>query len=415
MKRWLPGVATIIVVAFTTLLSSCIKDKVSRTYTLMKPVFELRTTVLKNIRSENPTPVGNIGKLFIKGRYLFVNEPDKGVHIIDNMNPAQPRQVSFIPIPGNIDIAVNGNILYADMYDELVAIDITNPENAKLLKTIRNVFPKRSFEFGPPFDTAYVIVGWQAKDTVVYEVDFPIVAYASAGGQFVAESNSKGNYIPGLAGSTARFSIINNFLYAIAAASSLHAVDISNGADPQLKSTIPFAAVIETLYPFGGHLFIGSQSGMFIYNVSDPSNPREAGSFQHATACDPVITDGEHAFVTLRAGTTCRGTINQLDVLDVTNLSSPALIKSYPLTSPSGLAKDGDLLFVCDGTDGLKIFDAADVRNIKLVRQFDHLEPHDVIAWNNKLIVVAKEGIYQYDYNNFPEVGELSVIRTSVK
>jgi hypothetical protein len=49
------------------------------------------------------------GKLFIQGHYIFLNEVDKGIHVIDNSNPAQPRNVAFIDIPGNVDLAVKGN------------------------------------------------------------------------------------------------------------------------------------------------------------------------------------------------------------------------------------------------------------------------------------------------------------------
>ena len=52
---------------------------------------------------------------------------DKGIHILDNTTPANPKNVAFIDIPGNMDLAVKGDILYADLYTDLVTLDISNP------------------------------------------------------------------------------------------------------------------------------------------------------------------------------------------------------------------------------------------------------------------------------------------------
>ena len=49
-------------------------------------------------------------------------------------------------------------------------------------------------------------------------------------------------------------------------------------------------------------LFIGSQTGMFIYNLSNPDNPVQDGQFNHVRSCDPVIADEKYAYVTLRSG-----------------------------------------------------------------------------------------------------------------
>ena len=48
---------------------------------------------------------------------------------INCMQPIAVENLFFIDIPGSIDIAVKGNILYADLYTDLVALDISNPLN----------------------------------------------------------------------------------------------------------------------------------------------------------------------------------------------------------------------------------------------------------------------------------------------
>ena len=147
----------------------------------------------------------------------------------------------------------------------------------------------------------------------------------------------------GVGGSMARFTIVNNYLYAVSN-SALNVVSIANGADPVFSNKVQMSWGIETLYPFNNRLFIGTNTGMFIFDITNPTSPVQLGTFTHARKCDPVIADNTNAFVTLRTGTSCQGTGEQLDVLDISNLSNPTLIKTYPMTNPHGLAKDGNTL-----------------------------------------------------------------------
>src|SRR5690606_23438324 len=59
---------------------------------------------------------------------------------IDNRNPESPLKVGFIEIPGNIDMAVNGDILYVDSYLDLVGIDISNPLAPAEVSRVNDVF-----------------------------------------------------------------------------------------------------------------------------------------------------------------------------------------------------------------------------------------------------------------------------------
>ena len=389
-------------------LNSCLKDKVTHTYSLFIPVYKTKAEVYSNIISNSPRQVQAPGKLFLYGNYVFLNEIDKGVHIIDNSNPAAPVRKSFIEIPGNLDIAVKGNTLYADLYNDLVVIDISNPLAARFEKFIPFVFPNRNYGNGFIADSTRVIVSWNKKDTTVdinayrnfRSRDAMMLYSASASPQSGgAGSVGKSAGAPGMAGSMARFSIVNDYMYCVNN-SQLRSFNISNPLNPNqvaISNTGNWA--IETVYPFKNKLFIGSNNGMFIYDITNPALPVKTGQFTHARACDPVIADGDYAYVTLHNEGNCGGTVNVLDVINVSNLSAPSLTKSYPLTRPHGLSKDGNLLFICDGIDGLKMYDATNPAAIVLKKHITGLLTYDAIAWNNNLIVVAKDGLYQYTYS----------------
>lgn len=402
-------------------LQGCLKDSYTRTYhyTYYVPVCKTTQEVRANIKSNPVQPIENAGKLYIKGQYIFLNEIDKGIHVIDNSNPSHPQQIAFITIPGCMDLAVKGNTLYADLYTDLVAIDISNPHNVVLKKVIEGVFPHRYYNSSFVPDTTQVIANWEKRDTTVtekYSLDKLIgggrvyMDYAAFSGAVPEANKSSASVSPyGVGGSMARFTIINQRLYTVGT-SDLTVFNISNTENPSFVSHQNIQAIIETIYPFMDKLFIGSQTGMFIYDVSRADDPIQVGQFSHIMSCDPVITDGQFAYVTLRTGTTCARNSNELEILKLNNLINPALIKTYPMTNPYGLSKDGSTLFICDGKDGLKIYDANDVTNLQLKKTIGVPETYDVIAFGGDAILVAKDGLYQYDYSNLNDIHFLSKI-----
>jgi hypothetical protein len=409
----------ILTLSISTFFSGCIKDTCKHiyTYTFFQPTYKTTAEVRANIKSNPAQPIVEPGKIVLLGKYIFLNEIDKGIHILDNTDPANPKNIAFIDIPGNEDLAVKGNTLYADLYTDLVCLDISNPLNIVVKKYNDGVFPFRSYRSGFYGDTSKIIVDWIKSDTTLVDDCNLRIGLITPLGFFLSgttaenRSNSPGTNI-GQSGSMARFAILANRMYTVSN-SDLNVFNISNPFSPSFTKKVETNNWnIETIFPFKNKLFIGSQNGVFIYNTNNPDVPVLDGQFGHIKSCDPVIADGSNAFVTLRSGNMCQGFTNELDVLQLNSLSNPQLVKSYNFTNPHGLSKDGNILFVCDGPDGLKIYDAGDVRNLKLLKQFEGIETYDVIATNNIALVVAKDGLYQYDYtdvNNIKQVSKMVV------
>ena len=398
--------------------SSCLKDKCHRTYTIYYPVYHTISEVRANIKSNAPRELERPGKFFVLGNYIFLNEIDKGIHIIDDRNPSAPKNVAFIDIPGNLDLAVRDNTLYADSYNDMVTIDIADPLHVQAKKFTDNAFPYRKYANGFVADTNKVIVDWVRKDTTVLTDCGGNTYYAFSGCatcSYVAtpalqsQDKSTTPFGAGVGGSMARFTLMNNYLYTVTD-QKLNVFNVSVPNDPQFTSIVDIGWNIETIYPFKDRLFIGSQSAMFVYSTTDPSHPSQLSTFSHVRTCDPVIAEDKYAYVTLRSGTTCQGFTNQLDVLNIENITNPQLVKSYPLANPHGLSKDGKTLIICDGEDGVKLFDASNVNNITLLKQIRNIVAYDVIAFNNLAMVVGKNGIYQFDYADLNNIKLLSKI-----
>ncbi|HRO45016.1 hypothetical protein [Agriterribacter sp.] len=394
--------------------TGCIKDKTTAThtvtYTIMAPVLKAKADVLAAINGNPSEAVQQAGKIYIKGKFIYLNEVDKGIHIIDNSDPSKPSQVAFLNIPGNRDIAVKGNTLYADMYSDLLAIDISNPKKVSVTNRIANFFMTKMYiyGYGSAINDEYIAVDWIKKDTVIAYTD----RYYEAGGDMMALNNAGfAAALPGAngtAGSMASMVLMNDYLYAIREPHSVGIVDITVAATPRLDTTFYAGFDLETIYPFEDKLFLGSSTGMFMYDLANPTFPVQLGTFSHGRACDPVVTDGEYAYVTLRGGSSCGGNNNELNIVDVKDLMNPVLVKTYLLTGPTGLSKDGNLLFVCDGTSGVRLYDASDPGALKQLQQIESDEPYDVIAANKKAMIVGKNGLYQYDYSNLNNIRLLS-------
>ncbi|WP_299521927.1 hypothetical protein [Winogradskyella sp.] len=214
----------------------------------------------------------------------------------------------------------------------------------------------------------------------------------------------------GQGGSLARFSLYLDYLYVVDD-TNLNVFSIIDDEQPVLVNTVPIGFNIETLFNYKNYLYIGSRNGMFIYSISNPETPAYLSDVQHFTACDPVVANDTHAFVTLHTNIGCGIDINVLEIYDVTDVTNPILISSRNLTQPIGLGLYGNYLFVCD--DEVKVFDVSDPENSSLVTSID-VDAFDVIINNNIIVLIGDHGLYQYrldnnDINNMSHLSTLNI------
>ncbi|SER74621.1 LVIVD repeat-containing protein [Pedobacter rhizosphaerae] len=338
------------------------------------------------------------GKIYIYNDYLFINEPNKGIHIYNNVNPAAPVNLAFLQIPGNVDLAIRDNILYADSYVDLLAFDISSINNIKQIKRVNEVF-KQFFTTGVQ---KYVVI---YKDTVVRKETYKNIMYDAS-----YSSSSGGS--SGQGGSMARFTLLSDYLYTVGHA-DLSLFDVKTPSNPTFVKTIALDWGVETIFPYENKLFIGTNRGMHIFNASDPANPVKLSTYSHVFACDPVVVQGKYAFVTLRTGNFCRQTVNQLEVVDIEDPTKPKQTAVFQMQNPHGLSVSGNNLFLCEGTYGIKSFNITDKNAIgnNLLQHLNNIKSFDVIAGPKSLIVTGEDGVYQFNYINPASMKQLSVIK----
>ena len=122
------------------------------------PVIMERTDLEASIKWQPGQSIKNYGKIYRKGNLLFINERYEGIHVIDNADPENPAHIGFITIPGNVDIAMMDNTIYADNATDLVAISYTN-NTIEVKSREKSVFPEPT----PP-DGGYIPAKYAASN-----------------------------------------------------------------------------------------------------------------------------------------------------------------------------------------------------------------------------------------------------------
>jgi hypothetical protein len=438
--------------ALLLMAASCQRTKQTSIYTANVPQYlsyeELRTS----IQNEDVTSLSRPGKIYLYNSLILINEFESGIHIYDNSNPSAPTHISYINIPGNVDIAVRDNVLYVDSYVDLVAIDISDPTQVREIGRAENAL---SYTIPSQMDWQYpvsridqeqgVVVGFEVKEVEevcknqecknYYTNNMSADWNGTWNGQMMSDEgspvafsgttnnvrSSSSSSAGGIAGSMARFMLIGDHLYVISDQSTVKVFDISSPSMREVTSFQPWNdaqsgwGVIETLFTFKEHLFIGSNAGMLAYDISNPAQPDYLSSYSHMTSCDPVVANDDYAFVTLRAGNNCNwGNSNQMDVLDIENIMNPVLLTSVAMTEPHGLDIDTDeqLVFVCDGEAGLKVFDFTSIQNIQsnMVGSVGSISTYDIILNNGIAHVIGRSGLIQFSYGGDGTLTELSTI-----
>ncbi len=199
----------------------------------------------------------------------------------------------------------------------------------------------------------------------------------------------------GQGGSLAVFALVGNYLYTVDH-SSLNVFSVVVETEPVKINTVTIGNAIETLFARDEYLYIGSQDGMYIYSLANPETPTLVSSVQHFTACDPVVANETHSFVTLHSNSFCGNMVNVLNVYDTTDPNSPMLISMLELNHPKGLGLYGNYLFVCD--DKIKIFDISNPENLFQVGVVERF-CHDVIIRGDDLFAIGEFGLYRYQLN----------------
>lgn len=388
--------------------SSCVEESCTTTYTyqIYEPVYKTPEEIDQEVVFVAERSLEQPGKIYYYQNLILVNERGSGVHIIDNSDVRTPKKLGFIAIEGNEDIALSDHYLYADTWKNILVIDISTLTEPKVVDIINGV----KDEFWPVDDGLFLVDFAETTETVtvsceearepVFTIDNRLFVDVSAAQPDVAFGpESSGASLDGQGGSLTRMALFNEHFYYIND-HTMHVFDVHKLNEPDKLNEVYMEWGIETIFPYEDKLFIGANNGMHIFDNANPAEPVYLSTFAHANACDPVVVQGDLAYVTLRNGNECQNFTNELNVVDVSDLLRPQLLASFPMHHPHGLSVRDNILYLCEADEGLKVFDITEPEEIheNLIGHVKDYYAVDVISvTKDLLLMVGDDGFYQFD------------------
>ena len=110
------------------------------------PIYMSYQRLRESVQIEVARPPDRLGRVYLYQNYVLLNEKNEGIHIIDNADPALPVNLGFIRIPGNTDLAMRDNYLFADSYVDLITLDMNDAANIQVVDRQENLFPYDAFQ-----------------------------------------------------------------------------------------------------------------------------------------------------------------------------------------------------------------------------------------------------------------------------
>ena len=251
------------------LLSSC-SDSLSETvtYKINEPVFMSNEAFRSSVKvSAASVAITNYGKICFYNGYLYISESGKGIHIVDNTNPADPQNIGFIELLGNADLSIRNNLLYADSYIDLVWFDVSNPAQPVLRGRLEDVFPKAlpvvennyGFDYAMCYDESTdkgVVVGWELKDRTESIDNYTGGWYWNWGNAkddlYTSVGETSGNSVNG---SMSRFTLYDSKLYAVTE-NYMTIFDVSNEHPVKATESVYVGWNVETIFSYEDNLFM---------------------------------------------------------------------------------------------------------------------------------------------------------------
>ena len=132
----------------------------------------LERSEFNNSTSLQTTPeiIVNSGKIYVKDNFIFINERNKGFHIINNTDPSNPQNIAFLNVLGSSDLTIKGNAIYVNNATDLLALALdTQAGTVEVTKRVPNAFPQITSPFGNLYyniNENEVVVDWVLNENI---------------------------------------------------------------------------------------------------------------------------------------------------------------------------------------------------------------------------------------------------------
>ncbi len=262
-----------------------------------------------------------------------IAESPTTIHALDISNPQSPSTIGSLPIPGSLDSAVlNGSSLYVATYSHsslergIYVIDVSDP--SAMIQTDRLTFDgysdKMAFLNDTLFHYAYP-TGLSVYDCTVPTAPKLLTVY---------EESRFGNL----------FAAGENLLYANHDDDRVCAIDVSNPEAIQVLGEVDMPTLLD--YVRDGNIgYGGGYDGLYMFDLTDPTNPTNLGSIDSPTEAHSVSVHNGLVFLA--------GPGNGLDILEINHTRASPLLSQIPPRpgrisnfSERAIARHGDTVYL---------------------------------------------------------------------
>jgi hypothetical protein len=362
----------------------------------------------------------------VKDNYLFCGGAN-GINVFDISNPATPAAVNFTRIPNLVyHILIEGNYAYVCAGKTgVVILDITNPAETKIISTSTNrnlvgiVFGKIADGYFYTADEGNIIWRWDISnpqapvcngDIQIEKIHwFNIVGqtgyFVTFSGYLVIADISNPSHPVELSRTRSGGNAVMQGNHIYVTSGGMAIFDVSNPSAPVLSSSLSTPGVgYNHSFISNNNIFISDVlGGIRIVDISNPASPAEIGSYTFGNGDSyEIIKNGNYAYLADK--------LKGLITFDITQISKPNLTHKISIPNICTCVKySGDTLFIADGYNGVKIYNAGNPYLPKLIAEIPTTGKTFWLELKDKQLYTADTtGMHIYnisDLNNITELG----------
>jgi hypothetical protein len=331
---------------------------------------------------------GTAYDIAVTGNVAYLARPEKGLGIVDVSDPTTPREVGVREAGQDVrGVAVAGPVGYIATYDKLQVLDLRDPLNPQPVGAL-NLKRSRRITLGG--NAAYV-----AAESSMVIVD--VTDRTDPVRRGVLETS----------GYAWNVAVSDGMAYVADGTDGLQIIDVSDPTRPRERGSFKnrqagvegdfgmYDVAVSEHYAYVTYTSVTPSdrvTGSLILDVSDPDRPVALGRLELPWIAQGITLSGSLAYVTCgEAG---------LQIIDISDRASPRLVGS--IDTP-GFAMDvailGDVVYVCHdyGEGGLRIIDVSDPKRPREIRSQPEYEFMQLTISNNKLVAVGSSGLGIFD------------------
>ena len=230
------------------------------------PIYSTDAT-LKQISFQPPRKTVNGGKLFTAGTNVLQEEMDSGLHIISYQDPAHPVKTGFLRIPGFQVAAIEGDYLYANNYNDLIAIPLKALSANMMVGRVTSVWTQVNYPTAT--DAGYfecadpskgIVIGWRKA-----RIKNPKCRIPSRGYDGLPPSKANNRSNPGLVASGGKLYLVSPEALAVYSLSAPGQPVILN------ERNMPGSRV-DTIFLFNKELAVMNTGALDLYDTANISS-----------------------------------------------------------------------------------------------------------------------------------------------